>query len=50
MCTYDMENVSSDDDKSSEEEEASTNETVNQSFKFSSAMLFRIRKTVALLK
>ena len=32
VCTYDMENVSSDDDKSSEEEEASKYETVNHFF------------------
>ena len=50
VCTYVTENVSSDDDKSSEEEEASTNEIVNQLFNFSSIILFRLRKTVALLK
>ena len=50
VCTYDMENVSSDDNKSSEEEEASTNETVNQLFSFSSTILFRLRKTVPLVK
>ena len=48
--TYDTENVSSDDDKSSEEEEASTDETASQLFNFSSTILFRLRKTLALIK
>ena len=42
--------MSSDDDNSSKEEEASTNETVNQLFNFSSTILLRLRKTVALVK
>ena len=50
MCTYDKKKVSSDDDKSKDEEEASTDESLNQLLNFSSIILFRLRKTVALVK
>ena len=47
VCTYDTGNASPDDDKSREEKLASTDETVNQLFNFSSIILFRLRKTAA---
>ncbi|MBY0580649.1 MAG: hypothetical protein K2P53_03070 [Rickettsiales bacterium] len=48
-CTSDKEAVSSSDEESSDEEAALT-ETVDHLFNFSSSILFRLRKTVALVK
>ncbi|XP_065660377.1 uncharacterized protein LOC136084179 [Hydra vulgaris] len=49
-CTYGKVDVSSDDEECSEEEEEATDETVDQLFIFSSSILFKLRKAIALVK